>query len=47
MFGGSAKMTQQKDNELTSSHEQTKTTTTFRTIIYEKHWNLAEMIFYN
>ena len=40
-------MVEQKDTELTSSHEHTKITTICRTAIDEKDWNLLEKIFYS
>lgn len=40
-------MVEYEDLELTSSHEQTKFTTIYRTIAYENDPRLAEKIFYN
>ena len=42
-----AKMKEQKDPELTCSHDHTKITTIFRTIISGKDQTLSEKIFYN
>ena len=42
-----AKMMEQKDPELTSSHDHTKIPTIFRAIITGKDQTLSEKIFYN